>query len=64
MKKSLKVKLEMAKFLQKTLDEMAVQTQDSGHKSDAAREFAKFYERVSYFLKIESLLILKCSLEL
>lgn len=41
---NLKVKLEMAKFLQKTLDEMDVQHKD--HSSEEAREFIKFFNRV------------------
>lgn len=40
----LKVKLEMAKFLQKTLDEMDVQHKD--HSSEEAREFIKFFNRL------------------
>jgi LETM1 and EF-hand domain-containing protein 1 len=43
MKKSLKVKLEMAKFLQKTLDEMALKrTVGSRRQSYTAKEFAEF----------------------
>lgn len=45
MKQSLKVKLEMAKFLQKTLDNMTLQ--GTGHSSVAAKEFAEFCEKVS-----------------
>lgn len=41
---NLKVKLEMAKFLQKTLDEMDVQHKD--HSSEEAREFIKFFNRL------------------
>lgn len=44
MKKNLKVKLEMAKFLQKTLDEMAVQHSDRNSKS--AKEFAEWFHKV------------------
>lgn len=44
MKQSLKMKLEMAKFLQKTLDEMSVKHKD--HKSEAAKEFSEFFHRV------------------
>lgn len=43
-KRSLKVKLEMAKFLQRTLDDMAVSSK--GHSSQAAKEFAQFFEKV------------------
>lgn len=46
MKQSLKVKLEMAKFLQQTLDEMAVQAKDKDHSSTAAKQFAEFFDRV------------------
>ena len=45
MKQSLKVKLEMAKFLQETLDNMTLQ--GKGHSSQAAKEFAEFCEKVS-----------------
>jgi len=38
------VKIEMAKFLQKTLDEMALQSSD--HKSEKAKEFAEFFYKV------------------
>lgn len=48
MKKSLKVKLEMAKFLQVTLDEMGVQTKGD-KKSETAREFSQFFEQVWQF---------------
>ncbi|XP_075222913.1 mitochondrial proton/calcium exchanger protein-like isoform X2 [Lycorma delicatula] len=44
MKQSLKLKLEMAKFLQQTLDEMAVA--GKGHKSESAKEFGEFFEKV------------------
>ncbi|GAB0099446.1 Mitochondrial proton/calcium exchanger protein [Sergentomyia squamirostris] len=40
LKQNLKVKLEMAKFLQKTLDEMAVQHKE--HRSEAAKDFSVF----------------------
>lgn len=43
LKQNLKVKLEMAKFLQKTLDEMAVQHSD--HRSEAAKQFSEFVKR-------------------
>lgn len=43
MKTELKVKLEMAKFLQQTLDEMALKRAvGSGHQSYTAKEFAEF----------------------
>ncbi|XP_044581410.1 mitochondrial proton/calcium exchanger protein-like isoform X2 [Cotesia glomerata] len=41
LKQALKVKIEMAKFLQKTLDEMAVQSSD--HRSVTAKEFSEFF---------------------
>ncbi|UYV71684.1 K02A2.6-like [Cordylochernes scorpioides] len=44
-KKELKVKLEMAKFLQTTLGEMALTTQGEKH-SHSAKEFAQFIEKV------------------
>ncbi|XP_042877628.1 mitochondrial proton/calcium exchanger protein-like [Penaeus japonicus] len=44
MKKRLKVKLEMAKFLQQTLDNMAVQAK--GHRSESAKEFVMFFEKI------------------
>lgn len=44
MKKALKVKLEMAKFLQKTLDDMSVTSK--GHSSQSAKEFADFFTKV------------------
>ncbi|XP_071448832.1 mitochondrial proton/calcium exchanger protein [Hetaerina americana] len=44
MKKALKVKLEMAKFLQATLDDMAVTTK--GHSSQSAKDFAEFFTKV------------------
>ncbi|XP_042232204.1 mitochondrial proton/calcium exchanger protein-like isoform X2 [Homarus americanus] len=45
MKKRLKVKLEMAKFLQQTLDTMAVQAK--GRRSESAKEFVQFFEKVT-----------------
>ena len=44
MKKTLKVKLEMAKFLQQTLDSMGVE--GKGHRSDSAKSFVQFFEKV------------------
>lgn len=40
----LKVKLEMAKFLQKTLDEMDMQNKD--HNSEEARDFSLFFKKL------------------
>ncbi|XP_015122323.1 mitochondrial proton/calcium exchanger protein isoform X2 [Diachasma alloeum] len=44
LKQALKVKIEMAKFLQKTLDEMAVQSPN--HKSEKAKEFSEFFYKL------------------
>ena len=43
-KTTLKVKLEMAKFLQQTLDEMALK--GSGHQSKTAKDFAEFFHKI------------------
>lgn len=43
-KQNLKVKLEMAKFLQKTLDDMSVQS--SEHWSQAAKDFSEFFSKI------------------
>lgn len=43
-KTSLKVKLEMAKFLQQTLDEMSLK--GNGHQSNTAKEFAEFFVKI------------------
>ncbi|EFX77250.1 hypothetical protein DAPPUDRAFT_22352, partial [Daphnia pulex] len=43
-KATLKVKLETAKFLQQTLDEMALT--GSGHQSQTAQDFAKFFQKI------------------
>lgn len=43
-KQSLKVKIEMAKFLQRTLDDMTVQHKN--HRSEAAKEFSEFFQRI------------------
>lgn len=40
----MKVKLEMAKFLQQTLDDMAPEAK--GRSSEQAKEFAEFIEKV------------------
>lgn len=45
MKQSLKVKIEMAKFLQETLDNMSLK--GKGHSSVAAKDFAEFFEKVN-----------------
>ncbi|XP_046821774.1 mitochondrial proton/calcium exchanger protein [Vespa crabro] len=44
LKQALKVKIEMAKFLQKTLDDMSLQSSD--HKSQRAKEFAEFFYKI------------------
>ncbi|XP_022255342.1 mitochondrial proton/calcium exchanger protein-like [Limulus polyphemus] len=44
-KKQLKVKLEMAKFLRETMEEMSVQARGDKH-SHTAKEFAQFFEKV------------------
>lgn len=44
-KSQLKVKIDMAKFLQRTLDEMAFQAKGESH-SEEAKKFAKFFEEV------------------
>lgn len=44
-KNQLKVKLDMAKFLQNTLDEMALQAKGESH-SHRAKEFAEFFEKI------------------
>lgn len=43
-KQNLKVKIEMAKFLQRTLDDMTVQHKN--HRSEAAKEFSVFFQRL------------------
>lgn len=45
LKASLQVKLEVAKFLQKTLDEMAVQNRDD-NKSEEAKQFSEFFRKI------------------
>lgn len=54
MKKRLKVKLEMAKFLQQTLDSMALQAK--GHRSQSAKEFVKFFEKASRIFQVAYIL--------
>ena len=41
---NLKMKLEMAKFLQQTLDEMSIK--GNGHRSKTAKEFAEFFVKI------------------
>jgi len=45
-KTTLKVKLEMAKFLQQTLDEMSLK--GNGHQSQTAKEFADFFVKIRH----------------
>ena len=45
-KQQLKVKLDMTKFLQTTLDEMALQSKGTEHHSHAAKEFAEFFQKI------------------
>ncbi|XP_050716554.1 mitochondrial proton/calcium exchanger protein-like isoform X3 [Eriocheir sinensis] len=45
MKKKLKMKLEMAKFLQQTLDSMSVEAK--GRSSESAKEFVSFFEKIT-----------------
>ncbi|EEB13424.1 leucine zipper-EF-hand-containing transmembrane protein 1, putative [Pediculus humanus corporis] len=44
LKQSLKVRLEMAKFLQTTLDDMSVQSKDKNN--EAAKEFTEFFKKI------------------
>ena len=44
-KKQLKTKLQMAKFLQDTVEDMAV-TSKSPNKQESVHEFAQFFEKV------------------
>lgn len=44
LKQNFKMKIEMAKFLQKTLDDMTVQSKT--HRSEAAKEFSEFFSRL------------------
>ncbi|CAL4090637.1 unnamed protein product, partial [Meganyctiphanes norvegica] len=46
MKKTLKMKIEMAKFLQKTLDNMPVQAKERSRSSQTAKDFTQFYDKV------------------
>ncbi|CAK8692486.1 unnamed protein product [Clavelina lepadiformis] len=46
LKKELKVKLEMAKFLQDTVEDIAVRTKKSAKKNDAAQDFAAFFHKI------------------
>ncbi|XP_042900197.2 mitochondrial proton/calcium exchanger protein [Parasteatoda tepidariorum] len=44
-KKNLRMKIEMAKFLQDTLDELAVSSKGDSH-SDTAKEFVTFFDKI------------------
>jgi LETM1 and EF-hand domain-containing protein 1 len=48
-KKLLKMRLEMAKFLQDTVEEVALTKKASGESSKAAKDFTEFFQKVSYF---------------
>ena len=45
-KQQLKVKLDMTKFLQTTLDEMALTSKGGEHHSESAKEFADFFNQI------------------
>ena len=45
-KQQLKVKLDMTKFLQTTLDEMALQSIGTEHHSHTAKQFAEFFNKI------------------
>lgn len=51
-KKQLKVKIQMAKFLQDTIEEMAV-TAKKKKTQEVVSEFANFFEKVSATLHVE-----------
>lgn len=53
MKQVLEVKPEMAKFLQQTLDDMAVQ--GKGRSCEAAKEFAEFFVKVKCYWRFSYL---------
>lgn len=44
LKQNFKMKIEMAKFLQQTLDDMSVQSKE--HRSQSAKEFSEFFQRL------------------
>jgi LETM1 and EF-hand domain-containing protein 1 len=45
-KQQLKVKLDMTKFLQTTLDEMALTAKGTEHHSESAKEFSEFFRQI------------------
>jgi len=45
-RKRLKVKLEMAKFLQDTIEETALQRKDASGEGETVQEFVKFMDKV------------------
>ena len=51
-KKELKVKLQMAKFLQSTVEDMAVTGRKN--KKEAVQEFAEFFEKVCVVLRVNT----------
>lgn len=49
MKKELRVKLELAKFLQDTIEEMALKNKAA--KGNVTKDFSTFFQKVNFFLK-------------
>ena len=47
-KQQLKVKMQMAKFLQETINDMAVSSKNPD-KKESVEEFARFFEKVQHF---------------
>jgi len=48
-RKRLKVKLEMAKFLQDTIEETALQRKDASGEGETVQEFVKFMDKVPIY---------------
>jgi len=48
-RKRLKMKLEMAKFLQDTIEETALQRKDASGKGETVQEFVQFMDEVHQF---------------
>lgn len=53
-KQQLKVKMQMAKFLQETINDMAVSSKNPD-KKESVEEFARFFEKVSLISAIWNL---------
>lgn len=53
MKKELRVKLELAKFLQDTIEEMALKNKAA--KGNVTKDFSTFFQKVKIFFKVFSL---------